>query len=83
MLDQETVNGRTNSTPEKLSDEPCEWCDGPDNKPVRGVARSAAGYYIGYTYECCGAPFSRESGYYATEAEAEANLLVGEGWERT
>ena len=36
------------------------------------VHRSAAGYYVG-TWCACG-PYSRESGYYATEAEARAAL---------
>jgi len=42
------------------------------------VMSSAAGWYIGTTYfdeEChCEFPNTRESGYYATEEEAEAAL---------
>jgi hypothetical protein len=40
------------------------------------VHMSAAGYYIG-TYCNCG-PYSRESGYYRTRAEAEAALELDE-----
>jgi len=40
--------------------------------PELGVYRSAAGWYIG-TYCRCG-PYSRESGYYATEEQAERAL---------
>ena len=34
---------------------------------------SAAGYYIGYSCRLCG-PYSRESGYYAQRAEAQAAM---------
>ena len=46
----------------------------PDCKitPNLGVYCSGAGYYIG-TYCHCG-PYSRESGYYRTAAEAEADM---------
>ena len=40
------------------------------------VCRSGAGYYVG-TYCGCG-PYSRESGYYATQFEASAALATGE-----
>ncbi len=40
---------------------------------------SGGGYYVG-TYCECG-PFSRESGYYATHAEAEP-ALAGGGFDR-
>ena len=37
------------------------------------VCRSAAGWYLGYSCPKCG-PVSRETGYFADEAEAEAAL---------
>ena len=37
------------------------------------VQRSAAGWYLGYFCGCCG-PYSRETGYFATRAEAEVAL---------
>ena len=40
------------------------------------VCRSGAGYYVG-TYCNCG-PYSRESGYYATQFEASAALTSGD-----
>ena len=47
------------------------------------VMRSAAGWYIGRTYfdlDCgCEFPYSRESGYYATEEEAQ--VALGSGFE--
>ena len=43
------------------------------------VMKSAAGYYLGYTYfdeECqCWFPYDRESHYMATKEEAEAELI--------
>ncbi|HUZ95375.1 MAG TPA: hypothetical protein VMU57_10715 [Edaphobacter sp.] len=39
------------------------------------VLRSAAGYYIGTVWDC--GPYSRESGYYRTEADAKAALQSG------
>jgi hypothetical protein len=36
------------------------------------VLRSSAGLYIGTRCEC--GPYSRESGYYATEADAQKDL---------
>lgn len=52
-----------------------------DRVSVLQVLRSAAGYYIGRTYldaECDMAefPYSRESGYYATHDQADAELSV-------
>ena len=41
-----------------------------------GVYSSAAGYYIGYWCCECG-PYSRESGYYKTRADAEKALKSG------
>ena len=38
-----------------------------------GVYRSNAGYYIGFWCNNCG-PYSRESRYYKTEAEAQQRL---------
>jgi len=40
-----------------------------------GVQRSGAGYYVGTTCEC--GPYSRESGYYRTGAEAAEALASG------
>ena len=39
------------------------------------VLRSAAGFYIGTRCEC--GPYSRESGYYRTEREAQRALDAG------
>ena len=39
------------------------------------VLRSAAGFYIGTRCEC--GPYSRESGYYRTEQEAQRALDTG------
>ena len=50
----------------------CEDCG---ITPELKVHRSAAGWYIG-TYCNCG-PYSRESGYYATEALAQRALNSG------
>jgi len=44
--------------------------------PTLGVYSSQAGFYIG-TYCDCG-PYSRESGYYKTQEEAEAALKKGD-----
>jgi len=40
------------------------------------VLSSAAGYYIGFFCPQCG-PYSRESNYYRTRAEAETDLDLG------
>ena len=40
------------------------------------VCRSNAGYYVGFFCDECG-PYSRESGYYATSAAAQAALDSG------
>ena len=37
------------------------------------VQRSAAGYYLGYFCGSCG-PYSRETGYYFSEADAQDDL---------
>jgi len=37
------------------------------------VLESAAGYYLGYCCDQCG-PYSRETGYYIYEEEAQADL---------
>lgn len=43
------------------------------------VLKSAAGYYIGRTYfdedAGCDFPYSRESGYFSKEADAQAYLI--------
>jgi hypothetical protein len=39
------------------------------------VLRSAAGFYVGTRCEC--GPYSRESGYYRTEQEAQRALDTG------
>jgi hypothetical protein len=40
--------------------------------PLR-VCESNAGFYLGYFCDNCG-PYSRETGYYNTEAEAQTDL---------
>ena len=40
----------------------------PTQLPLK-VCQSAAGYYLGYNCPVCG-PYSRETGYFETEAEA-------------
>jgi|WetSurSiteA1Bulk_404760.scaffolds.fasta_scaffold430285_2 hypothetical protein len=53
-----------------MADTKCSAC----GTEIRlGVYQSAAGFYIGTFCPNCG-PYSRDSGYYATEAEAEAAL---------
>lgn len=51
---------------------------GTDPVSHRHVMQSAAGYYIGRTYWDVEyqfeGPYSRESGYYATNVEAQAQL---------
>ena len=42
-----------------------------------GVQRSAAGYYLGFWCDVCG-PYSRESDYYETRAEAQEALEKNE-----
>lgn len=47
-----------------------------DHDPIKlelSVLRSGAGYYVGYFCPKCG-PFSRESGYFATDADAQAEM---------
>lgn len=50
-------------------------CPECNKKLTAEVLQSYAGYYIG-TICFCG-PYSRESGYYNTYAEAQANLERG------
>jgi hypothetical protein len=38
------------------------------------VCQSAAGYYVGFMCYECEEPYSRESGYYNTKAEAQEAL---------
>ena len=61
MLPGETIASGANPV--------CEDCG-----PVRGpdVMMSGAGYYIGY--ECNCGPYSRETGYFRTRADAEKAL---------
>lgn len=66
MFDEET----SNSVAAKV----CEECN-VELLTCLGVQRSDAGYYVGITCEC--GPYSRESGYYRTSAEAEAALASG------
>lgn len=54
---------------------PLEVCEMCKQTPTLGVYRSGAGYYVGYA--CC-EPYSRESGYYASQAAAEAALDRGD-----
>ena len=46
---------------------------------VNDVCRSAAGWYIGTMCDC--GPYSRESGYFKTEEQAQQALDSGD-WER-
>lgn len=51
--------------------------------PVLGVWQSAAGYYVGTRCSC--GPYTRESGYYASEESAREALASGDysrpkGW---
>lgn len=48
------------------------YCDCGRSLPLK-VCQSAAGYYLGYECSDCG-PYSRETGYYVTRQEAEADL---------
>ena len=48
-----------------------DQCDCGHDLPLQ-VCQSAGGYYLGRWCNNCG-PFSRESGYYATHEEAEAD----------
>lgn len=60
------INGETIS-----SGAPCT-CPDCNRELKLQVCKSAAGYYLG-TYCNCG-PYSRESGYFDTEAEAKEAL---------
>lgn len=42
---------------------------------VVGVQRSAGGWYIGTVCQC--GPYTRESGYYRTEHDAQTALRLG------
>jgi hypothetical protein len=53
----------------------------PDPGTPLTVLSTPAGYYIGYLTED-GFPYSRESGYYATEEEAQ-EAMKGGGYERS
>ena len=50
----------------------CEDCG--SEMPIR-VCISGAGPYLGHTCPQCG-PYSRETGYYASMAEARRNLQI-------
>ena len=65
MLDGETI--ATGAEPE------CSDCR---RTLVLSVHRSAAGFYLGTWCDC--GPYSRESGYYDTEAEATTALRTAE-----
>lgn len=52
----------------------CEGC-GVDVLTRLAVQRSGAGFYVGTACDC--GPYSRESGYYRTSAEAQAALASG------
>ena len=67
MIEGETV---ATGAPGKCNDQGCPGASGPK------VLQSAAGFYIGYFCDGCG-PYSRESGYYATDEEAAAALQDG------
>lgn len=66
MLDGETIKSGAAKV--------CDECH-VDVLTRLGVLRSGAGYYVGTTCEC--GPYSRESGYYGTRAQAEAALSSG------
>lgn len=51
-------------------------CSDCGKTPKLGVYRSGGGWYVG-TYCHCG-PYSRESGYYATQEQAQITLDSGE-----
>ena len=61
MLAGETIASGVAST--------CRECG---TKLTNQVLRSTAGFYIGTRCEC--GPYSRESDYYATEADAQKDL---------
>lgn len=56
--------------PAYMDDTICDECEEP--MPLK-VLKSAAGYYIGRFCGNCG-PYSRDSGYFKTEEEAQAEL---------
>lgn len=67
MLPGET---RFNGAPDPV---PCDICKCTEF-PLR-VCRSAAGFFVGTQCKQCGAPESRESGYYEKREDAEKALL--------
>jgi hypothetical protein len=62
------IPGELGNTAGDLSDE----CETHGILPLR-VLHSAAGWYLGTLCESCG-PWARKSGYFGSEAEAEAAL---------
>jgi hypothetical protein len=63
---QEVIAGET------VGGTPSTNCDCGAEMPL-AVQRSGAGYYLGYFCPNCG-PYSRESGYYDTREEAQADM---------
>lgn len=53
---------------------------GEEGCAIRGPAlyESAAGYYVGYWCVHCCEPYSRESGYYISQGEAQSALDSGD-----
>lgn len=66
MIEGETV---ATGAPAKCADLGCPGASGPQ------VLHSGAGFYVGYFCNQCG-PYSRESGYYATNEDATAALAT-------
>jgi hypothetical protein len=60
---------------ETLANDAPRICSECQEEPQLGVYMSAAGYYVG-TYCGCG-PYSRESGYFASEEDAKSALRTG------
>ena len=67
-----TMHGETIATGAPLK---CEEANCENYGPQLMI--SSAGHYIGYSCRLCG-PYSRESGYYKTKAEAQAALDRGD-----
>ena len=66
-----TIKGETVATGADPTT-PCNICGGVYSI---GVAMSGGGYYVGYTCQKCGSPFSRESEYCPTREKAADAFL--------
>lgn len=62
-------------TPETLASGAPRTCPDCNVGVVETVCMSEAGYYVGTQCSC--GPYTRESGYYKTRAEAEFELKAG------